>query len=786
MTRVLVRRSRPVLDERRRVKVTVARPIPPDAPVQLLDYTGPGGPRFDAQGMVLPHSILGSLVDFKRQAEARGDTELAKRVPSASAMRGPEEAMWSDSQRAEATLADSPSPAEPQSHALRHWERHMAERRRQQDFLSRLLQKPVPELVMNQAGGFRAMQEQRELISRGLPALQDGQGLRVGSEFWSLPLRLGDELSGITATLSQRERGNLEPIAHIGQPRSLRLETGNILPGEVDRRPRGWDQSLYLQQRRQELRAVLQELDFSQPEIDGLEVIGSGQPFTCVSAECCPLQEQVTQEGPQGPEEPETQDPLADSPDRDPLADYPDVMMEALLLPSLQFCGQPARWIGSCSSHKGEVGVAARLTFEAMAGDQASSHLELSNDGSTAIYYSWQRLPIPHSFRPNPRDVHKQNFYFNSSPGVILPGDTQQILFTFKSQRPGVFSEVWALNPHPVLLGGAVLQVTLRGVALHQDKTADAREALQRELQRREAETVAEQILREVLQGVRTPERPGSPPELYVTEEQSFCQQNPQLQYDHMVVQSLNRLWEECVGSEVTEPWDLSIPHFREAMLAMTDDEEGVRREAALGQLNALVLQLCQPPIHTQPDLLHLTGLQLWREVLDGLVSQAALLRQVLGLPERDAWGEQLQEEALPSVESGRAGKAKREDKVDRRGALSKDEKKGGIGKDKEEKKGAGKQPGKDRPEDRPPSKKGRVQEEKRVGKPATGPAKELVSSAESLESELPEIHEPLDPVLLDRYRQQLHAQVYGLLGAMVESLSDLCEEVKSSEPPLL
>lgn len=59
--------------------------------------------------------------------------------------------------------------------------------------------------------------------------------------------------------------------------------------------------------------------------------------------------------------------------------------------------------------------------------------------------------------------------------GVILPGETKQVEFIFKSEKPGIKCELWQLNTHPVLLQGASMQLTLRGVALYQDKTADQR-----------------------------------------------------------------------------------------------------------------------------------------------------------------------------------------------------------------------------------------------------------------------------------------------------------------------
>lgn len=52
------------------------------------------------------------------------------------------------------------------------------------------------------------------------------QGHRVGSEFWSVPQHYGDEMSGITATLTQTERGNRPAVTRVAQPLSTRLESG--------------------------------------------------------------------------------------------------------------------------------------------------------------------------------------------------------------------------------------------------------------------------------------------------------------------------------------------------------------------------------------------------------------------------------------------------------------------------------------------------------------------------------------------------------------------------------
>ena len=62
---------------------------------------------------------------------------------------------------------------------------------------------------------------------------------------------------------------------------------------------------------------------------------------------------------------------------------------------------------------------------------------------------------------------------------MILPGDTMKFPFVFKSPGAGVFSEQWQLETHPVVCGGGALLVTLRGVALQEDKYKKQRTELE-------------------------------------------------------------------------------------------------------------------------------------------------------------------------------------------------------------------------------------------------------------------------------------------------------------------
>ena len=93
------------------------------------------------------------------------------------------------------------------------------------------------------------------------------------------------------------------------------------------------------------------------------------------------------------------------------------------------------------------------------------------------LIFLFQMLP-----KSNPFDLVNssiQRFYFNTSNGVILPGETLQFPFVFKSEKAGVYNEQWQFQTHPVVAGGAALVVTLRGVALREDKMRKQRELIE-------------------------------------------------------------------------------------------------------------------------------------------------------------------------------------------------------------------------------------------------------------------------------------------------------------------
>ncbi|XP_062420398.1 MYCBP-associated protein isoform X2 [Pungitius pungitius] len=721
--------------------VPVAHPVIPDPNSQLLDYTGTGGLRFDDHGMVLAHSILGSLEDFRSYLESKGKTEMLKCIPKSSTHDQSEAPGSPPSEAVENRHRIPSGPRNVPCNAPQHRHTRMTQQRRQQHFLSDLLDRPVENLLMNQANRFRETQEKREVLDQVMPNIHSGYGYRVGSEFWSLPQRYGDATSGISATLTQAETGGREPVPQVGQQRSIRQESAS----------RTWDRSGCLKQQCQELREVLGDMDIKMPEISGLEIIGSSKPFTSKSGS--PLEE----------EEEEPDHGKTRKENLDPLTQCEGVQSDALLIPALRFCGQLARWTGNSTTEKGKVGLRATLIFEAPTGEIAFSHLELHNEGSTAIFYSWEQLPVAPSFAKLRSQTKSLHFYFNSSPGVIRPRDTQRVDFIFKSEGPGIKTELWQLHTHPVLLQGAPMQVRLRGVAQYQDRTADQRLFIETKLEETVKVKMCQSIVDEVLWRVRTPERPSSPAELCVNEEQEFLSKNPKLQYLRQPVEDLKRLWQDW---QPERPWDFSVHTLRQVVLSPHEQESA--QEESLAQLNSLLLQLCElSPLNHPQITAAAIGQQLWTKLLDTMGAEATRLRNLLGLPVKDRWME-------PFISDAEVAENKDEKSEKKGEAAAKVEISGTMPRIKRESQSTFTEKS---VEDS--KKKGDRKEE--VGR---GSREKQGKGAASLTDILPDSQHPPDVVLklMDIYTRHLHRKVYALMGDLVENLCDLMDDLTEGD----
>ncbi|KAL8622323.1 hypothetical protein ACOMHN_043327 [Nucella lapillus] len=414
-SKLTVRKRKPASEMKKpKMKsVRVAKPATPDAALKPVDNSGYAGPRYDVAGRVIHYSILGTFDDFRREALQRGDLLDIPTPRIDEAYRKDKLTVKYEKKRKRATEGGTKKGDE--SNALLNWQQKMMERKRQQGYISKLLQKAPEDLAMNQADSYRKVQEDRYLIDRTLPFVDHGKGYRVGSEFWKQQEQFGDELTGVHMTLTQSERGYPAPVEKVGVPNCVRDEKGIQWEPEY-RTPshHPWHRSSYLNQRHSQLLPIMDELSLHKPDFAGLQVIGTNKPQLKPVAEDEESDDEMDIGDPPQCHADEMGHKM--SAEEDPFHAYPDVRDAPVLGPSLQFAGHTARWTGDSDSATGQVGVEARVTFEACTGTRVTSHLELVNDGTTSVFFDWKKLP-----RDNPFDLGQpplQRFYFNNSSGV--------------------------------------------------------------------------------------------------------------------------------------------------------------------------------------------------------------------------------------------------------------------------------------------------------------------------------------------------------------------------------
>ncbi|XP_067933605.1 MYCBP-associated protein-like [Watersipora subatra] len=750
--------------------IKVAKGAPPRAPLRPVETEGNSGPIFDGNGNVIAHSILGTLEEFKVAAENKGELTVDYYIRDQDRVQTP--TILPEKYR-KSVLIKGETTTQPvcenveESNALLHWQNKMCERKLQQGHISRLLGKPEEDLVMNQVDKYRKKQELRYLIDRSIPAVDYGKGYRVGSEFWQQRHLVGDEDSGLHMTMSQTQQGYPPPIEHVDIPASIRKEKGlssNRPKSGMQNKP--WHRSSFLSERISELKPVMQDLDPHKPASDGLEIIGTNNPYERYIRAATPASEKLVT-----PSIPEVGDE-----NQDPLSNLPDVYTPPMFGPAIKFAGELLQWTGDSYGSLDTTAVDARVTFEAHAGCRSTSILEIINLGTTAMYFSWKMLP-----KSNPFDLvnaNVQRFYFNTSSGVILPGQTLNFPFVFKSDKAGVFGEQWQFQTHPVIAGGAALVVTLRGVAIKEDKLQKQRELIESKLQKNIIWKKMRRLIDEIVDSIKSPERPKSPVDSYLTEEEVFQRQNPQLHYKHHVVKKLKELYKMLVNpptmdgdedggnrndDEEVVMWNLNVVEFKKAVLELSDEDE--RKTYFLETINESVVQLSFHHVTPRLRKMYKACYQTFSNTVDNMIGHSMQIRSLLGLPERE------QEDKLDESVRGKAAVPKVTPKTG-----NKEEKKSGKAEPKKEAKGkeAAKKNDRASPVKKtPPS---------RAAASLTNAGAEGRITPSTIVEPANQANVGIDPKQEKKYKEKMTAQAYAEMEKMMSNLEQIFEEIGLSD----
>ncbi|CAG5096719.1 Oidioi.mRNA.OKI2018_I69.XSR.g14748.t1.cds [Oikopleura dioica] len=479
--------------------------------------------------------------------------------------------------------------------ALKNWQDHMTHRKKQQGYISSLLQKENSQLIGMSGEDFRHTLEVRELIDRAIPAVDKGKGFRVGSEFWRQYETIGPEETGLKMSLGLSEKGQARPLERIGKPKLVKEETCESK--KYAYRP----DSEYLVSRTEKLKHILAEIEGHRPDIDN--IIVKGKEYYEADTEI--LEDQAQQRLNNG--------------------NFSDSASEESSIVNGFIRGPAVRVEDYVVTAKCKNGHPVYLYFDTMIGELKHAKITITNVGTTVAMFDWHKEHREISF-DGPNRNNKQRFFFNAATKKLLPGQSETLQFSFKTEKKGHFHEVWSLQLSPSMPS---FTVSLKGIGRQPENDNKSAKRL-----REEALSASEYILNKVLQRIRPKPQPllGEAPK---SEEELFKVQNPTLPYRYQPVENMRRVWLKYIlrassaqedvptiglvedeSSETVEQvdttvepwddpaeWDYDIPKLKREILALDDFES---KEDALQIIEEALVSLLEEETFLplpQPDI---------------------------------------------------------------------------------------------------------------------------------------------------------------------------------------
>ena len=510
----------------------------------------------NSRGEVKAHAVLGPVGEYEAAEAARYGREERAESPPPEESEGSEG--WREPEPGEVVAYLAASAAREaeerearearmlihermaegrQERALARWERQKARWRALQAKLAARVAKAEEDLVFVKAEEYRALVEERAIIDNAIPMYETG-GRSAGESFWPEHIRIGNDITGLTATIPARK---LEPVERI---RSLPLETMTAqsildpVPGQGGHTlARGYAglvrPSDYMRKRKSQLKKYIASFQPGEPEFGALAVIGQS-PFFASSLAATAAQLEGGGGGGDTDSWAGTEDTRGDFLDLgnelesgcEGLEDLDgdlDEMMGMEYIPKLgqrgvgqdalaasavldSLRGMPRHLqAGSRASSLGMIeGPSLRVSaeslfFETSVNAAARKTLHTFNNGSTVIHYKWERVELPNELGVT-RDS-KQRFYFHDLTGTVLPGSAHDFAFVFTTPNAGQFRELWQLTTSPET-PGSPFRVELRAMAIGFDHKLEVREALEYRLEIAVIRMAASEILDEIISSI--------------------------------------------------------------------------------------------------------------------------------------------------------------------------------------------------------------------------------------------------------------------------------------------
>ena len=98
----------------------------------------------------------------------------------------------------------------------------------------------------------------------------------------------------------------------------------------------------------------------------------------------------------------------------------------------------------------------------------------VTNHGSTTITYEWKKVQRGDHIASKKSDF-LQRFYCHYPRSILKPGEAKTFIFSFRSEKVGMFNEEWELLTEP-LLQNTLPVLSLSGIALQTDEYSQKRD----------------------------------------------------------------------------------------------------------------------------------------------------------------------------------------------------------------------------------------------------------------------------------------------------------------------
>jgi hypothetical protein len=100
----------------------------------------------------------------------------------------------------------------------------------------------------------------------------------------------------------------------------------------------------------------------------------------------------------------------------------------------------------------------------------------MRNQGTTTVTYEWKKIERG-DFIASKHSDGVQRFYCHYTRDTLKPGEAKPFIFSFRSEKPGMFNEEWELLTEPQLLEPAPI-LNLSGMATKADDYTEKRAVL--------------------------------------------------------------------------------------------------------------------------------------------------------------------------------------------------------------------------------------------------------------------------------------------------------------------